>query len=182
MLRSSRFTKSIVSNASENILSVLSNVLYVELIGADEVIRQKKLIKIENGIGQGSFDLDKKIPKGNYLIRAYTQWNQNFDTDFIFEEYIQVFTNETTNSEPIPNIKLIKEETADDHLEVLFNPKVIDSLHKNKLIVYLSVDDKKDSLLLKKDKNDRYILDYDITKGSQFATLKMETENGKFYT
>ena len=174
--------KCIVSNASENILSVLSNVLYVELIGADEVIRQKKLIKIENGIGQGSFDLDKKIPKGNYLIRAYTQWNQNFDTDFIFEEYIQVFTNETTNSEPIPNIKLIKEETADDHLEVLFNPKVIDSLHKNKLIVYLSVDDKKDSLLLKKDKNDRYILDYDITKGSQFATLKMETENGKFYT
>jgi hypothetical protein len=174
--------KCIVSNASENIPSFLSTVLYVELIGADETIRQKKLIKIEHGMGQGNFDLDKKIPKGNYLIRAYTQWNQNFDTDFVFEEYIQVFTNDSQSKEAIENIKLIKEETGSDHLEVLFNPQVIDSLQKNKLIVYVTVDDKKDSLLLKKDKNDKYILDYDITKGSQFATLKIETENEKIVT
>ena len=174
--------KCIVSNASENIPSFLSTVLYVELIGADEVIRQKKLIKIENGIGQGNFDLDKKIPKGNYLIRAYTQWNQNFDTDFVFEEYIQVFTNDNQSKEAIENIKLIQEETGDDHLEVFFNPQVIDSLQKNKLIVYLTVDNKKDSVLIKKDKNDKYILDYDITKGSQFATLKIETENEKTFT
>src|SRR5690606_12802170 len=51
-----------------------------------------------------------------------------------------------------------------------------------KLIVYVTVDDKKDSLLIKKNKNDKYILDYDITKGSQFATLKMETENEKTFT
>ena len=64
--------KCIITNASENIPSVLSNVLYVELINADKKLIQKKLIKIENGIGQGNFDLDKKITKGNYLIRAYT--------------------------------------------------------------------------------------------------------------
>lgn len=174
--------KCIVANAFELTPSLLSGVLYVELIEADQTVLQKKLIKIENGIGQGNFDLDKNIPKGYYLIRAYTQWNQNFDTDFVFEEYIQVFTNETPDKEPIPNIKLIKEETGDDHLEVLFNPKVMDSLQKNKLTVYVTVDDKKDSLLIKKDKNDKYILDYDITKGSQFATLKMETENEKTYT
>lgn len=174
--------KCIVSNASEHTPSLLSGVLYVELIGADETIRQKKIIKIENGIGHGNFDLDKKIPKGNYLIRAYTQWNQNFDDDFFFEEYIQVFPTETQNTEPIQNIKLIKEEADNDHLEVFFNPQLIDSLQKNKLNVYISVDDKKDSLELKKGKNNQYILDYAIEKDSQFATLKIETENKKTFT
>lgn len=174
--------KCIVSNASEHTPSLLSGVLYVELIGADESIRQKKIIKIENGIGHGNFDLDKKIPKGNYLIRAYTQWNQNFDDDFFFEEYIQVFTNESQNTDPIQNIKLIKEEAASDHLEVFFNPEVLDSLQKSKLTVYVTVDDKIDSLLIRKGKNNTYVLDYAIEKQSQFATLKILTENKKTFT
>lgn len=174
--------KCIVSNASEHIPSVLSGVLYVELIRDDKTILQKKLIKIKNGIGEGHFDLDKKIQKGTYLIRAYTQWNQNFDDAFLFEEYIQVFTKESQNIEPINSIKLIKDEVANDHLEVLFNPEVVDSLQKNKLTVFLTIDGKKDSLLIKKDKNDKYILDYKIKKESQFATLKIETENKKTFT
>lgn len=174
--------KCIISNASEHIPSVLSGILHVELIGDDKTILQKKLIKIKNGIGQGNFDLDKKIPKGTYLIRAYTQWNQNFDNDFLFEEYIQVFTKESQNTEPINSIKLIKDEATSDHLEVLFNPEVIDSLQKNKLTVFLTIDGKKDSLLIKKDKNDKYILDYKIKKESQFATLKIHTENTKTYS
>lgn len=173
--------KCIVANASEHFPSPLSGVLYVELIDADEVIRQKKIIKIENGIGQGSFELDKKILKGNYLIRAYTQWNQNFDNTFVFEEYIQVFPTETLNT-VIENVKLVKDEAIGDHLEVFFNPQVIDSLQKNKLNVYVTIDDKKDSLLIKKGKNDKYILDYTVEKESQFATIKIETENQKNYT
>ncbi|MFA9188482.1 MG2 domain-containing protein [Flavobacterium sp. FBOR7N2.3] len=174
--------KCIVSNASEHTPSILSGVLYVELIDADESIRQKKIIKMENGIGQGNFDLDKKMPKGNYLIRAYTQWNQNFDDAFVFEEYIQVFSNEKQYTEPIQNIKLIKEADTKDHLEVFFNPEVLDSLQKNRLNVYITVDDKKDSLLIRKGENNKYILDYDLKKESQLATLKIETENQKTYT
>jgi hypothetical protein len=173
--------KCIVTNASDHTPNLLSGILYVELIGADESIRQKKLIKIKNGFGQGHFDLDKKTPKGTYLIRAYTQWNQNFDTNFFFEEYIQVFTKETQNTEPINSIKLIKEETASDHLEVLFNPEVLDSIQKNKLTVFVTIDDKKDSLVLK-EKNNKYSLDYNIKKESQFATFKIETANKKNYT
>lgn len=173
--------KCIIINASENIPSVLSNVLYVELINADKKLIQKKLIKIENGIGQGNFDLDKKITKGNYLIRAYTRWNENFDTDFIFEEYIQVFPNDLNGIDAIQNIKLIQEENGNDHLEIQFNPQVIDSLQKNKLAVFLTIDDKKDSLLIKKNK-DKYILEYKISKGSQFANIKIQTENQKTYS
>jgi len=173
--------KCIITNAPENFPSVLSNVLYVELINSDKKLIQKKLIKIENGIGQGNFDLDKKIPKGNYLIRAYTRWNENFDTDFIFEEYIQIFPNDLNGIDAIQNIKLIQEENANDHLEIQFNPQVIDSLQKNKLAVFLTIDDKKDSLLIKKNK-DKYILDYEISKESQFANIKIQTENQKTYS
>src|SRR5690606_24126891 len=52
----------------------------------------KKLIKLNKGIGEGYFDLTETLPAGTYLIRAYTEWNKNFDQDFIFEKYIEVFS------------------------------------------------------------------------------------------
>jgi hypothetical protein len=173
--------KCILANASEHTPSQLSGVLYAELIGFNQEILEKKLIKIENGIGHGNFDLDKKIPMGNYLIRAYTQWNQNFDTNFVFEENIQVFTTGSQKLKPIDNIKLSKEDGTTDRLKVVFNPQIIDSLQKNKLNVFITVDNKKDSLEIKKQKDDQYILDYDIKKESQFATLKIQTENNKTF-
>jgi hypothetical protein len=174
--------KCIVANASEHLPSLLSGVLYVELIDANKSILQKKIIKVANGIGQGNFDLDKKMLKGNYLIRAYTQWNENFDDAFVFEQYIQVVPNQAQYTDPIQNIKLIKEEAENHHLEVTFHPEVLDSLQKNKLIVYVTIDAKKDSLLIRKGKNDKYILDYPIAKESQLAHLKIETENQKTYS
>jgi len=174
--------KCIVANASEHLPSLLSGVLYVELIDANKTILQKKIIKIENGIGHGNFDLNKKIFKGNYLIRAYTQWNENFDDAFVFEQYIQVVPNHAQYTNPIQNIKLIKEEAENHHVEVTFHPEVLDSLQKNKLNVYVSIDAKKDSLLIRKGKNDKYILDYPIAKESQLAHLKIETENQKTYS
>ena len=83
--------KSIVANADDHAPTKLSGVLYVELIGPDEKIIEKKLIKLENGIGDGFFDLNQTYSEGLYLIRAYTEWDKNFGTDFFFKEYIQVF-------------------------------------------------------------------------------------------
>ncbi len=174
--------KCIVTSDAQHSPTNLSGVLYVELIGENKNILQKKIVKINQGIGQGNFDLDKNIQKGNYQIRAYTQWNQNFDDDFIFEEYIQVFTKKTQDTESIHSITLIKDKAESDYLEVYFNPKSIDSLQKNKLVVFITVDAKKDSLLIKKDKDDKYRLLYKITKESQFASLKIQTENEKTYT
>ena len=67
--------KSVVTSASDHTLTKLSGVLYVELIGPDEKIIEKKLIKLENGIGDGFFDLNQSYSEGLYLIRAYTEWN-----------------------------------------------------------------------------------------------------------
>lgn len=85
------WVKCIVANACTHVPSMLSKVLYVELIKPDETIYEKKIIKLNNGIGEGFFNLDKELSQGLYLIRAYTQWNKNFGVRFLFEEYIRVF-------------------------------------------------------------------------------------------
>lgn len=171
--------KCIVANAYGHAPSSLSGVLYVELIGPDETIHEKKLVKIENGIGEGFFYLYNDLAQGSYLIRAYTQWNKNFGTDFLFKEYIQVFAPQNHEIPPISDVTLKKEQVGEDRLEACFNPLVLDSLHKNKLTVYITIDNKKDSLVVKKGKDNKYRMDYTIPNESQFATLQMQTSNQK---
>ncbi|MBU3821822.1 hypothetical protein KO566_07095 [Flavobacteriaceae bacterium XHP0103] len=84
--------KSIVTNSYNNSPTDLSSVLHVELIGDQKNTIEKKLIKLNKGIGEGYFDLAETLQSGTYLIRAYTEWNKNFDQDFIFEKYIEVFS------------------------------------------------------------------------------------------
>jgi hypothetical protein len=90
--------KSIVTKSLDNTPTDLSGVLYVELINAEKTIIEKKLIKLDKGIGEGYFDLLDTVKAGNYLIRAYTEWNKNFDADFFFEKYILVFSTDNENA------------------------------------------------------------------------------------
>ncbi|MGQ8338977.1 hypothetical protein ACUNWD_20630 [Sunxiuqinia sp. A32] len=176
--------KSIVSSAYDHQPSNLSKILYVELIGPDEAVIEKKLVKIENGIGQGFFYLNKELSKGLYLVRAYTLWDLNFGTNFFYKEYIQIFNSKETSEteKPISNIALIKEQSNTNHLQASLNPFVIDSLHKNKLTVFVSLDNTKDTLVIKKEKDNAYRIDYPFDAESQFATLQMKTAHGKQYS
>lgn len=69
-----------------------SGVLYVDLISFEEEIIESKLIKITDGIGSGFFELDRSYPEGIYQIRAYTEWNKNFENDFVFKKTIQIYS------------------------------------------------------------------------------------------
>src|SRR5690606_4919880 len=84
--------KSIVTNSYNNSPTNLSAVLHVELIGDQKNTIEKKLVKLKQGIGEGYFDLAETLPAGTYQIRAYSEWNKNFGTDFMFEKYIKVFS------------------------------------------------------------------------------------------
>lgn len=173
--------KCVVLDAHSHVPSRLSRVLYVELITPQETIHKKKLIKIDNGIGQGFFYLDKDLPGGLYLIRAYTQWNKNFGTDFFFKEYIRVFTHQKGETAPISNITLVKKQNNEQEIKACFNPTVIDDSQKSKLTVFVTLGNKKDSLYLKKRKDNKYWLDYTISGESEFVTLQMQTENQLSY-
>ena len=175
--------KSIVTSASDHSLTKLSGVLYVELIGPDEKIIEKKLIKLENGIGDGFFDLNQSYSEGLYLIRAYTEWNKNFGTDFFFKEYIQVFApSAKVKSDPISNIKLVDKQNNERQLIAYFDPLAIDSLHKKELTVFITLDDKKDSLYIRPNDDNKYMIEYPIPEKGQFVTLQMRTKKLFTYT
>ncbi len=174
--------KSIVTNAYTHIPSSMSRVLYVELIAPDERILEKKLIKLKNGIGEGFFYLDNNLEKGQYLIRAYTEWDKNFGLDFFFEEYIHVFKPKLEGESAVINVTLNKEKGNEGRIQACFDPFVIDSLHKNDLTVILAFDDKKDTLSVKRGKDKLYRIDYEIVSKSQFATLQLKTLNHQSYS
>jgi hypothetical protein len=175
--------KAIVVDGVSHIPDKLSRILYVELIGPNERIIEKKLIRLENGIGNGFFGLSPNSSAGEYLIRAYTEWNKNFGTDFFFTEYIHVLAfSASPKVDPIGKITLLKGQNNDYRLMASLNPSVIDSLHKKDLTLILTMDEKKDTLIIRKNKDNVYSIDYILPLKCQFVNLKMKTSNQITFT
>ena len=175
--------KSIVINAGDHTPTKLSGVMYAELIGPDEKIIEKKIIKLENGIGTGFFDLNGEYSEGTYLLRAYTEWDRNFGSDFFFREYIQVFASGAKiKTEPINSVTLVEKKDNNRQLTVSFDPFTIDSLHKKELTLVVTTNSKVDTLSVEKNKDDKYMIGIDLPDSSQFVTLKMLTTNQFSYT
>jgi hypothetical protein len=129
--------KSIVTNSFDNKPTYLSGILYVELINAEKRLIEKKMIKLDKGIGEGYFDLPETIQTGTYLVRAYTEWNRNFDTDFFFEKYVQVFSvydNETNKKGTPQNESSAIEQTeitssTNNNIDLQFLPESGELVH-----------------------------------------------------
>lgn len=64
--------------------------IYVDLIDADGVLMEKRILLAENGSAEGDISLPLTIPDGNYLIRAYTDRMRNFDEEFYFKRYLYI--------------------------------------------------------------------------------------------
>jgi len=170
--------KCIVVSAMDNAPNTLSGVLYVELIDPDEAIVDKKTIKIENGIGDGFFELNDNYSEGIYLIRAYTEWNKNFDPDFFFKEYIQVFaTSAGVKKNPISNVTLIEKPNSILKLSASLDPLVLDRMHEKELALYIISDGKRDTLSIKQNRDGKYKVDYIVPAGCQLVTLQIQTKN-----
>lgn len=173
--------KAIVTDALYHMPTQLSGVLYVELVDSGKEIIDKKLVKLHNGIGYGAFELKSVYPEGSYMIRAYTQWNKNFEDDFIFTEYIQLFSAtekiKTEKADPFRSITIIEDDTQQRQLLAYFDPFAIDSLHKKEIAVFLTLKDKKDSLLIRQDRQKQYFLEYPIDEDCQFVKLQVQTRN-----
>jgi len=83
--------KAYIVNAEKNELSALSKVLYVDFIDDQDSIRATTVLPIVNGLSSGAITLSDSIfNAGNYRLRAYTKWMQNFDEDFMFTKKISI--------------------------------------------------------------------------------------------
>ncbi|HET7733641.1 MAG TPA: hypothetical protein VFK73_07365, partial [Paludibacter sp.] len=70
--------KAYLVRADQNSLSLISKILYVELISPEGYVIDTKKLKVENGQCHGNFNLVASNFAGFYEIRAYTSYMLNF--------------------------------------------------------------------------------------------------------
>lgn len=88
--------KAYTVNAANHALTNLSKVAYIELLDQNNKPILQSKISLENGSGSGSVYVPLTISNGNYKLRAYTKWMQNFGPDLFFEKQISLIN--TLNS------------------------------------------------------------------------------------
>jgi hypothetical protein len=71
--------------------SPLSKTLYVQLLDSDGDLVLEKIVLVENGFGQGDFQLPAFGQEGIYKIKAFTAWMENFGAEHFYYQEINVF-------------------------------------------------------------------------------------------
>lgn len=80
--------------------------LHVNLYSEDGELLEAKTIFIENGKGEGFFDLKtKKYPSGRYLLRAFTKYQRNFKEDLSFRQGFRILDTHSTTDQKDENPK-----------------------------------------------------------------------------
>lgn len=66
--------------------STRTDKIYVELFNDSLIKVDNRVIALNNGLGYGDFALSDKLKEGTYIIRAYSNWQQNFGSDYFFQK------------------------------------------------------------------------------------------------
>jgi hypothetical protein len=93
--------------------SGLSKLLYIELANDSAEIVRRICIPIKNGVGWGQIPLPKIIfREGGYTLRAYTNWMQNFDDDYVFSQqfYIGIPSEKTWLIKSAASLKQVEDK------------------------------------------------------------------------
>ncbi|MEX0944349.1 MAG: hypothetical protein WDZ38_01670 [Balneolaceae bacterium] len=79
---------------SRHFPSELSTILYVELFQPDGTLQERIVIKLDEGRGSGSFEIEPNINQsGTYLLTAYTAWGKNFGDSYVFKKKLMIYTD-----------------------------------------------------------------------------------------
>ncbi len=100
--------KGYVVNAEHHQLSLLSKVLYVDLLDANDRIAQRLKIRLIEGMGYGNIVLSDSLYRGHLRLRAYTEWMRNFSDQFFFDRTIAVASSLTTSAPKRTNLTGVK--------------------------------------------------------------------------
>lgn len=79
-------------NGLNNSYSPFSGLVYIELISAtDHKVIKRISVPVKIGLSWGQLPLDEgSIESGDYILRAYTNWMQNFGEDYFFTRHLYV--------------------------------------------------------------------------------------------
>lgn len=87
-----------VRNADNLQPSVMSDVVYVEVLNPQQQVLQTMQLDASSGAAKGEYNFLSNLPGGSYKLRAYTQWMKN--TSEVFERTI------TLQKNVLPNLNL----------------------------------------------------------------------------
>ena len=82
--------KAYVTDAYTHRFPVYSRYVYVELINSLDSLVDRVMIRQENEMFYGHLFISGLIPTGNYTIRAYTRYMENFGDEYFFKKNIQI--------------------------------------------------------------------------------------------
>ncbi len=100
--------KGYLENKSYQSVMLTSNYVYVELL-RDTIVSRVLLKKSAEGFA-GQMVLPDDIAPGEYILRAYTNWNKNLPAEYMFYSKIQVVDSEGISvkdaTKKIPDLKI----------------------------------------------------------------------------
>ncbi len=85
--------KAYLIDASDRFLSDHSTNLHVELISPENKIIDSRILRLDNGLGNGDFHLSENLGSGIYRIRAYTNYMRNFGEELFFNRKITIINS-----------------------------------------------------------------------------------------
>ena len=85
--------KAYILEGMQHKMKPTSDVLYTEIYNSNKELILKHKLNITDGYAIGDFKLEKNLPQDKYLILAYTNGMKNFDQQFFFHRYIDIFNS-----------------------------------------------------------------------------------------
>jgi hypothetical protein len=114
-----------------------SGVVYVDLVdGMNQSVIHSKW-KLRKGSATGQLELPDTLHSGNYQLRAYTLWMQNFDRDGFFTREISILSSPLTNdietdfsfsdNEIIANLRFLQKPADEVRYRIRFEENETDN-------------------------------------------------------
>tara|TARA_R110002049_G_scaffold696_6_gene4442 strand:+ start:215133 stop:217808 length:2676 start_codon:yes stop_codon:yes gene_type:complete len=170
--------KAIVTGSENHIPSELSGVLYVDFIGPNQKILAHNLVKLNQGIGSGHFEIQDDYVSGRYQIRAYTQWNLNFGEHFMFESYINLHdTSLEINKNPFEAFTITENNKGRFLLSGQLWPQRMGYQTEKQVQLYLDWGKGQDTVTIKRQGQELYQLVYEVPNKADWMNLTLD--NGR---
>jgi hypothetical protein len=128
--------KAYLIEVSDMLLSDHSYNLHAELISPSSKIIDSRIIKLDNGLGNGDFKLSGDLASGRYRIRAYTNYMRNFGDQVFFNKDITIINVNDVNKSFKDTLRAIIEKP-----EITFFPEggsLVDSV--GSIVAFKGVD------------------------------------------
>ncbi len=129
--------KAYLIGASDRLLTNHSNNLYVELISPSSKIISSRIIRLEDGLGNGDFKLPEDIRSGRLTLRAYTNYMRNFSDDLFFVKEIIVVNSKDNPGDTSKNVRYTEKK-----IQISFFPEggsMVDNV--SSIVAYKVVDE-----------------------------------------